>query len=326
MPTPDTLRALAEQRGFRVGAAVATRPLAQDPVYREVLAREFSLVTTENALKHRYLCPARGEYRFADADAIVSFARAHGMGVRGHTLCWHGSTPPWVLALTRPEQVRTLREHIQAVVSRYRGRVGYWDVVNEAVAAEGRGLRDTSWLQALGPQYLAKAFRWAHEADPEARLFYNDYAAEGLNAKSAFIFRLLRELLDQGVPVHGVGLQMHVGLVAYPPRKELAANINRLASLGLEVHITEMDVKIQDGAGPLPARLDQQAEVYRVVTEACLAASGCTALVTWGVSDRYSWIPAHTGRPDAPLLFDAAGAPKPAYAAVRAALAGSAGK
>jgi endo-1,4-beta-xylanase len=313
----QSLRALAEKRGIKIGAAVAVRPLRDDPGYREVLAREFNIVTSENALKFAPLRRTRERFDFSGADEIVSFARQHSMAVRGHTLVWHQALPAWLMEenFSRDQLMGILKEHITTVVSRYRGQIAAWDVVNEAVARDG-SMRDTLWRRALGDEYLELVFRWAHDADPQARLFYNDFDGEGLNQKAGAIYNLVKGLLNRGVPIHGVGLQMHIGLDSYPPPERVAANINRLAALGLEVHITEMDVKIQNGTGTMEERLAAQARVYRDMLRACLQASNLRAFVMWGVTDRYSWIPRHTGKPDAPLILDESARPKPAYYAL----------
>jgi endo-1,4-beta-xylanase len=319
----QSLRALAEKRGIRIGAAVAVRPLRDDPVYRELLAREFNIVTSENALKFAPLRPTRERFDFSGADEIVAFARDHAMQVRGHTLVWHQALPAWLTNgnFGRDELTAILKDHIATVVGRYRGQIGAWDVVNEAVARDG-SMRDTFWRRAVGDEYLEVVFRWAHEADPQARLFYNDFDGEGLNQKAGAIYNLVKGLLNRGVPVHGVGLQMHIGLDAYPQPQHVAANINRLAALGLEVHITEMDVKIQNGTGTMEERLAAQARIYRDMLKACLQASNFKAFVMWGVTDRYSWIPRHTGKPDAPLILDESARPKPAYHALLHVLGG----
>ncbi len=318
---PPTLRTLADRRGLLIGACVADRPLADDPLYAALLARELNAVVPENMMKMGPLRPSRDRWNWGPADSIVAFAQQHRMKVRGHTLAWHGSLPAWVTGgnFAQAELRGILEEHIRGVVGHYRGRVFAWDVVNEAVDGETGGLRPM-WAAALGPECLDLAFRWAHEADPQAQLFYNDFGGEGLTAKSAAIYRLVSGMLGRGVPVHGVGLQMHVGLHDYPSPAGLAANINRLAALGLQVHVTELDVQIQRGLGTPQERLAAQARVYGDLVAACLDTGRCQAILTWGVTDRYSWIPHHTGRPDAPLLFDEAGRPKPAYEAVAAAL------
>jgi endo-1,4-beta-xylanase len=290
---------------------VAARPLQSEALYAETLAREFSMLTPENAMKFESLHPGRDCYDFGRADAIVDFAQAHGMQVRGHTLVWHNQLPRWLTEgnWTRDELIEILREHIMTVVGRYRGRVVAWDVVNEALADDGSSLRDTIWLRGIGPEYIDMAFRWAHEADPDALLFYNDWGGEGQGCKSDAIYALARDLLQRGVPIHGVGLQMHVGLDWCPEPQDVAANMERLAALGLEAHITEMDVRIE-----MPAteeKLEEQACIYRDMLQVCLSAENCTAFVLWGFADCHSWVPDFFQGRGAALIFDEAYHRKP---------------
>jgi len=315
------MRDLADQRGFGIGAAVAVQPLRDVPLYGETLAREFNMLTPENVMKPMYIQPERGVFKFDAADMLVEFAEKHAMRVRGHTLVWHNQLPAWMRdgKFGRDELSEILRQHIITTVSHYRGRVYAWDVVNEAINDQA-GWRDTIWYKTLGENYLADAFRWAHEADPDALLFYNDYNADGLGAKSDAIYQLVKDLLAQGVPIHGVGLQMHIGADDPPPAQDVAANIARLNTLGLQVQITEMDVKIQKLDGDQESRYARQAEVYGEIAKVCLEAENCTALVLWGFSDAYSWIPGFTGHPDDPLIFDRNFQPKPAYHALVKAL------
>ncbi|MDW8049331.1 MAG: endo-1,4-beta-xylanase, partial [Nitrososphaerota archaeon] len=232
-----SLRTLAEKCGIYIGAAVEPDYLTMD--YAETLKREFNMVTTENVLKFGPVHPQPTVYSFAGADRVIEFAEAHGMKVRGHTLVWHSQLPSWITAgrYTRDEWIQILRDHIMTVVGRYRGRIYAWDVVNEAIDDSG-ALRNTIWLQNIGPEYIELAFRWAHEADPNALLFYNDYGAEGLGVKSDAVYNLVKGLLEKGVPIHGVGLQMHISADSPPSPQSVAANIRRLNNLGLEVHIT----------------------------------------------------------------------------------------
>jgi endo-1,4-beta-xylanase len=187
--------------------------------------------------------------------------------------------------------------------------VASWDVAAEAVAEDGR-LRETFWSRGIGPDYLDLAFRWAHEADPQARLRYNDYGGEGAGAKSDGIYDLMIALRSKGTPIHGVGLQMHLSLQDAPPAREVRINMKRLAALGLETTITEMDVML-----PVPAsrtELKKQAALYRDMLQACLAVPQCRSFSTWGATDRHSWIPEHFPGQGAALLFDADDRPKPA--------------
>lgn len=323
-PTPTaapSLRSLAQERGIWIGAAVAVEPLQSERLYAEVLAREFSMLTPENTMKFEPVHPGPDRYDFDAADAIVAFAADHGMHVRGHTLVWHYQLPPWLTGgdWTRDELIQILQEHITTVVGRYQGQVAAWDVVNEAIADDG-SLRDTIWLRGIGPEYIDMAFQWAHEADPDARLFYNDYGGEGQGRKSDAIYALVQSLLQRGVPIHGVGLQMHVSLDDFPAPQDVATNINRLSALGLEVHITEMDVRIKGEA--TEEALAKQASVYRDMLDACLSAQNCKGFVLWGFTDRHSWIPYFFEGWDTALIFDPSYRPKPAYDALADRLAG----
>jgi endo-1,4-beta-xylanase len=330
------LRTLAAARGIAIGTAVADRPLTNDATYREVLTREFSIITAENELKWAATQPAEGKFNFAAADRIVEFAEAHKMQLRGHTLCWNADRylPKWMLEreFTRAQVETLLREHIRTVMGRYRGRIKYWDVVNEAVANDNRPsakpLFDGFWNKHLGDDYIALAFRFAREADPEAVLFYNDYDhGDGLGAKSDRIYGLLKKLLAEGVPVHGVGLQMHCNLRKPPVRAAVLANLQRLGALGLRVQITELDVDIMGAPGSEEERLVQQATVYRDIVSAAVESKVCDAIVTWGFSDKFiqRGLNIRNKRPEnAPTLlwlFDAEYRPKLSYAAVRDALA-----
>jgi endo-1,4-beta-xylanase len=316
-PANESLRFFAQKRGIGIGAAVAIRPLRGDSSYRTVLAREFNMLTPENVMKFKPIHPERDRYDFVATDTLVDFAKRHDVQVRGHTLVWYQSEPDWLTASewTREELMTILREHIDTVVSHYRGQLVAWDVMNEAIA-DNAELRDTIWLKTIGQDYIELAFRWAHEADPQVRLFYNDYDSEGLGAKSDAIYALVKDLRQRDVPIHGVGLQMHVSINNPPNPEDVAANIKRLNDLGLEVQITEMDVRIGSGTENLEQRLAQQAAVYRNMMRVCLEAENCTAFVVWGLSDRHSWIPSHYNQPDLPLIFDKSFRPKPAYEAL----------
>ncbi|MFC7068687.1 endo-1,4-beta-xylanase [Halobaculum lipolyticum] len=318
----QTLRAAAAERGFDVGAAVDADALATDPSYRRRLAREFTAVTPENALKMGPLRPSPDTYDFGDADAVVGFARAHDMRVRGHTLVWHNQTPSWFRPweYTDDEIGEFLRTHVHTVAGRYRSAIDTWDVVNEAVADDGE-MRETVWYDALGEEYLDLAFGWADEVAPDADLYYNDYGADAVNGKSDAVYDLLSRLLGRGVPVDGVGLQLHA-LGDWPDPDSVAENVARFRDLGLDVEITEMDVAFPAGEAP-PDALARQADYYAEVVETCLDA-GVDSLTVWGVDDARTWLRSFREFPERytgdPLLFDDAGDPKPAYHAVRDAL------
>lgn len=312
----DTLRSLARAAGIHFGAAVDVAALNTDPAYARLLARQFNLLTPENALKFSVVHPERERYDFSQADALVAFAQAHHMQVNGHVLVWDQQLPDWLKQgnFSRDELRSILREHIQTLVTRYRGRVASWDVAAEAIGEDGRP-RETFWSRGLGPDYLEWAFRWAHAADPQARLRYNDYGGEGAGAKSDGIYALVAALRAKGVAIHGVGLQMHVGLADAPKIQDVRINMQRLAALGLETDITEMDVMLPQPA--TASALRAQAKVYRDVLQVCLSVKQCHSFSTWGATDRYSWIPEFFPGQGTALLFNADYRPKPAYWSAR---------
>jgi endo-1,4-beta-xylanase len=313
------LRVLAGLRGVHVGAALQARLLGETD-YTRTVAREFGMVTPENEMKFGPVHPAQMTYNFAAADAIVDFAVRNGMQVKGHTLVWHSQLPGWLTnrSWSRDELIAVLRDHITTVVSRYRNRVSYWDVVNEAIDDSGN-LRNTIWLQIIGPEYIDMAFRWAQEADPNAKLLYNDYSIEGLGRKSDAVYTLVRNLLQNGVPIRGLGLQGHFNLSSPPRIEDISANLARFAALGVEVYFSELDVRIQ---GPLTdMKLSDQASLYANIASTCVSSPACKAIGLWGFTDKYSWIPSfYPGYGDA-LIFDSQYLPKPAYLSISDTLA-----
>src|SRR4051812_21519544 len=236
VPDADPLRAAASAAGKLVGAAGHSSFLA-DPRYSRVFDRHFNYVTAEYEMKWDPIERTRGAEDFSGGDAIAAYAAAHGMQVKGHALVWHQAVPSWVTGLSAADLRTEFDRHIRSVASHYQGRVVAWDVVNEAID-DGNGfrLRDSVFRQKLGDGYIADAFRSARAADPQALLFYNDYSGEGLGGKSDAIYDLVRNLVTAGVPIDGVGLQMHIRAAAPPPEASVAANMRRLAALGLRVN------------------------------------------------------------------------------------------
>jgi endo-1,4-beta-xylanase len=305
----SSLRAAAEEIGLLVGAASFPGGL-QDARYANILARDFNYLTPENAMKWGPI-DVNG---YGPADSLVEFASQHQMKVKGHTLVWHESLPNWVNEQMSASELRNaLQEHISTLVERYRGKVLAWDVVNEAVD-DKEGLRKTLFFEKLGEGYIAEAFRLAHEADPDALLLYNDYGAEGLNEKSNRVYSLVSKLVADGVPIHGVGLQMHITADAYPRPEDIASNVRRLGALGLGVNISEMDVGIADVPGSMSERLELQRQVYHDVIAPCVKEKSFVAVTFWGITD------ARSEEGDYPYLFDENYLPKPAYCGVLDAL------
>ena len=288
-------------------AGVAVRADRLDDAGYAAALTAFGSVTPENELKWEISEPGDGRYDLGPADRIVSFATQHGMGVRGHTLVWHLQNPGWLNDLSPAELRAALADHIRTLMGRYAGRIGEWDVVNEAVADSGR-LRGSIWLDKLGPGYIALAFRLARAADPRAKLFYNDYGAEGEGTKADAVYRLVAGLVRQGVPIDGIGLQGHVDT---SPPPGYARNVARFAKLGLHVELTELDVRTKGD------QRAAQAQQYARMVDGC---APCTRFTVWGLDDADSWVPdAYPGFGNATLLDDDL-RPKPAFGAFRAAL------
>ena len=315
----QTLRELAQERGIYIGTAAKVLQLQNEAQYRDTLSKEFDIITPELAMKFDAIHPQRYVYDFRAANTLVAFARKHAMQIRGHTLVWHKALPDWLTQgnFSNWELDDILQKHVETVIKQYRGQVQIWDVVNEAIGDNGQ-LRDTLWSQTLRPDYIDRAFHLAHEADPQARLFYNDYGGEGRGYKSDKIYELVRGLLKRNVPIHGVGLQMHVSLKHSPRIQDVISNMQRLTDLGLEVQVTEMDVAFLDDPRETAEKLVQQARIYHNTLSACLSVPNVTAFVMWGFSDRYYWIDQEKSA-DAPLIFNEFYQPKPAYYALKEA-------
>ncbi|MFP3466550.1 endo-1,4-beta-xylanase [Leifsonia sp. SIMBA_070] len=324
-PAPaSSLRALASQVGLRIGTAIDTDALATQSDYRSIAATQFSTVTPENVMKWDAVEPTQGTYNWAPADQLVAFAQQNGQLVRGHTLVWHNQLPAWLTAAApsmSPDQLRAiLKKHIVDEATHFRGKIWQWDVVNEAFNDDGT-LRDSIWLQKLGPGYIADAFRWAHQADPKALLFYNDYNIEFTGPKSDAAYALARDLKAQGVPIDGVGFQTH--LDTQYPLPDLQNNLQRFSDLGLKVAETEVDVRT---TLPVTA-VEQNAQVggYTSTLQACLAVRSCISYTVWGFGDAYSWVPATFPGEGAAAIYDENLQPKPEYTALQQTLALAAG-
>jgi endo-1,4-beta-xylanase len=329
----DTLR-WAAPKDVRIGTAVAggghhetmpyPNPFTFDQQYRNVLASEFSSVSPENQAKWEFIHPQRDQYRFAEMDAIVEFAQQNGQVVRGHTLFWHSQNPAWLEQgnFSKDELRSILKDHITTVVGRYAGKIQQWDVANEILNGDGT-LRtaDNIWIRELGPEIIADAFRWAHEADPAAKLFFNDYGVESINSKSTAYVGLISKLLAEGVPVDGFAVQGHLS-TQYGFPGDLKANLQRFDDLGLETAVTEIDVRMNIAAGtkPTEAQLAKQASYYQQALEACLNVEDCKSFTIWGFNDKYSWVPVFfSGQGEATVMWEDY-TRKPSYYALQSTL------
>ncbi|MGC4854787.1 endo-1,4-beta-xylanase [Micromonospora sp. DT4] len=340
-PTTQTLAALGQRHGLKIGTAVNAEVLndANDPRYRQLAASEFSSVTAENAMKWESLEPTRGTYDWTAADQLIQFAQRNRQSVRGHVLVWHNQLPAWLTSgvadgtISKQELRELLRKHITAVVSRYKGKIWQWDVVNEAVSDPW----DTPstlyykgfWAQNLGPDYIADAFRWARAADPKALLFYNDYNIEAFGSgnpaddKTQFVYDMAKGLRAKGVPIDGVGSQGHLGTqYGNFDTLQVTAALKRFSALGLATAFTEVDVRSQMTAGvqagnseEINPRLQASAANFSVLMKACLAVRDCLSYTVWGFSDKYSWVPDWFNDPPEGLatIYDENYQPKRAY-------------
>lgn len=317
---------------FTMGVAVSPRALKTDEA--GLIVKNFASVTPENAMKMGPIHPKENEFFWRDADSIVAFAETNHLKIRGHTLCWHNQTPRWMFTNAAGDTVskeillQRLKEHITTVVSRYKGKVYAWDVVNEVISDKpDEYLRSSPWYRICGEEFIAKAFEYTHAADPDALLFYNDYN-EINPVKREKIYRLVKSLKDAGVPINGVGLQGHWA-INEPSEEELTNTIKKFADLKLKVQVTELDISVypkehtrrerrpEDSNTEFTAEKENaQVEMYkrcfRVFTKYKNVVTGITF---WNISDRSSWLDNFPvpGRKDYPLLFDKNLQPKKAF-------------
>lgn len=337
-PPPPPPGALSEVFAdvFPVGAAITPQQLSSDSQDRPIIERHFSSLTAENVMKPSTIAPSSGNFDFGPADTIVDFAEAQSKQVRGHALLWHRQTPDYFFD-GQPSDIRSrLEQYIDTFVSRYRGRIQSWDVVNEVARDDGGATapyRDSNWLNAAGTaDYIEWAFRAARAADPNAKLFINDYSTE-FAGKRGRLLEIVRDLLDKGVPVDGVGHQFHINVGT--PADSLFEALQAVDDLGagLENHVTELDISVYedpaqcfsdgvscapDYGNDLPLAVERrQAELYRELFNGFRAFESLTSVTLWGVNDEQSWLntwPAN--RTNYPLLFDRSREAKSAFFAV----------
>lgn len=330
-PEPGSLAKIAREKGFYIGAAVNK---AENPEYRKLVPLEFNSVTPENYTKWRQLLvnDEIGKYDFSKADAIIDYAVENGVRVRGHTLIWgkfSGRTYPRALddriseASDPPAELRSImQEHIQTVMTHFKDRITVWDVVNEPLSMEGVYLDKNLFLNTLGRSYIAESFRMARAADPSAQLFINEQFGNYTGELVELFFDLLEWLIEENVPIDGVGIQAH-NIFKTHKLDEFRQFVQRVANLGLLVEVTEFDARIRlfgEEPDPYQAQGDYMAEYARI----CIENPACIGFTVWGLSDASTWFdwvpPFNKMVPNDPLLFDMNLRPKPAYAQIREAL------
>lgn len=324
----NTASPLRLNRRVPYGACVNLDPLLKEPEYRAALETYCQQLTPEYGLFWDYLRPARNQFNFDFADKVLAFAEANEMTMRGHTLVWYGAMPAWTKEISSSaEAERELTTHIERVVSRYRGKIKTWHVVNEPIdEPKGAlaGLRPSLWLRYLGAKYFDMAYRLAHQADASAELLINEYdiecVGEGFSARRQALLTLVRDLLARGVPLHGVGLQGHIQGKYQIDGDGLFNFVAEIRSLGLSVHITELDVIDNELPGPTSVRdAIVAARAYDFLT-AVFAAARPAVIATWGITDRYTWMPMWNKRTDGlinrPLPLDEHYRPKPLWSVI----------
>ncbi|UQX04153.1 endo-1,4-beta-xylanase [Streptomyces sp. RerS4] len=298
----STLGSAAAQSGRYFGTAIASGRLG-DPAYSTIAAREFNSVTAENEMKIDATEPQRGQFNFTAGDRVYNWAVQNGKQVRGHTLAWHSQQPGWMQSLSGSTLRQAMTNHINGVMAHYKGKIGQWDVVNEAFADGPSGARRDSNLQRTGNDWIEVAFRTARAADPAAKLCYNDYNVENWTwAKTQAMYAMVRDFKQRGVPIDCVGFQSHFNNDS-PYNSNFRTTLQSFAALGVDVAITELDIQGASGT------------TYANVTNDCLAVPRCLGITVWGVRDTDSWRPEHS-----PLLFNGDGSKKAAYSSVLNAL------
>jgi endo-1,4-beta-xylanase len=317
---------------FPIGTAVAMQDL-RNPGEVKLIQQQFNSITPENSMKMAPIHPEEDRYNWKDADSIVAFAQANGLRVRGHNLCWHEQVPDWFFKdangnlVTKEVLLKRLKDHITTVVNRYKGKIYAWDVVNEAIDDDStKFLRNSLWYQICGDDYIIKAFEYAHEADPNAILFYNDYNTERPEKRDR-VYKLLKLLVDAKVPINAVGIQAHWSIYE-PSQADLVETIKKFSSLGLKIQVTEMDVSIYPWEKNRRAKKAGESDTYTPELEKKQAEKYAdmfkifrqyknviTGVTFWNIYDGHTWLDQYpvAGRKNYPLLFDQNLQPKKAY-------------
>ncbi len=337
-PASTPLRTIAAERGLVYGSALPVSTL-DDAAHTALLARECAVLVATNDMKWDHLAPTQGTYDFRAADRLMEFAKRHDMAVRGHTLLWHRSMPRWLTsAVSAAEMERLIETHATTVVGRYAGRIKSWDVVNEAIdpVISGRpdGLRGSLFLARLGEAYIDRAYRAARAADPACELVYNDYGVEHewvsqIQKRREKVLDLLKRLLGRGVPLDAFGVQGHLATREAFDGDVWLRWLEQVRGLGLRILVTELDVTDSNTPKDIPKRDAEVAALYKEFLTATLACKAVTGVITWGISDRHSWVVdgveakhrRSDGAPPRPLPYDKDLVPKPAHAALAGALA-----
>jgi endo-1,4-beta-xylanase len=328
LPQPP-LKKLAAQKGISLGNFAIFNHL-DDKIYAGILTSQFDFALADNTPNWYFtdggLRPSATTYNFKNMDQVVNFANSHNMPVQAHHFVWGEEKwlPKWLTGGNYDKQqlLNLIHDHIMTVGGRYRGRIAEWTVVNEAFtrSAHVSGLHDW-WEDHIGDQsYIDQSFIWAHQADPNAKLILNDFDAETANATSDAIYAYMKDALTRGVPIDGIGLQMHIDGTRPPAKDQVISNMKRFAALGLGVYVTEFDVNMHDVQGSSSKRNDIEAGIYYDMMRACIESKVCHSFAYLGITDRETWYNSMGLSDPRPLMFDKSYRPKPAFYSTRAAL------
>ena len=312
-----TLKDLATAAGKDIGFALDPNRLSES-AYKSIADSEFNLVVAENAMKWDATEPSQNSFSYGSGDQVASYAASTGKELYGHTLVWHSQMPGWVTNLSGTALESAMTNHVTNVATHFKGKVSSWDVVNEAFDENGARRADSPFQQKLGDGYIETAFRAARAADPDAKLCINDYNTDAINSKSTAIYNLVRDFKSRGVPIDCVGFQSHLIIGQVP--STMQQNLQRFADLGVDVRITELDIRMTTPADA--TKLATQAADYKKVFQICLAVSRCQGVTIWGITDKYSWVPGVFSGQGAALVWDDNYAKKPAYNAIASAFGG----
>lgn len=321
-------KSLKDLADFPVGSAISLFSVGKDSIKDSLQIKHFNSVTAENAMKMFMIAGEPGKYNFEAPDRMLEYAQKHNKRLFGHALIWHSATPKWVAELAEKDSVALdslMKDYIQTYVGRYKGKVDGWDVVNEAMNTAGGEYRETVWYNALGKDYIAKAFNYAHEADPDAVLFYNDFNIERDTAKLNGTLRMIDDLKSQGVPISGLGFQMHTRMDV--PDSLIAYTLKKAVETGLKIHLSEVDIifnkhdDTQGGGEQIHDELteemkQQQAEKYKnlaLMYRTIVPKEQQYGITFWGFTDKYTWINPFFGLNDWPAIYDKDLKPKPAF-------------
>lgn len=307
-----SFKSAAMNHGFRTGMAITPGDL-YDENTKKIINSDCNILVYENNMKFGILRPNKKFWNWSDIDLLVKYAQENKIAIKWHTLFWHQQNPPFVSSSwTREEALAVMEEHITTIMSRYKGIISEYDIVNEMFNEDG-SMRENVWYKTIGPDYIEHALIKAHEVDPEAKLYLNEYSNEEKgHPKADAMYNFIKDLKERGVPINGVGMQLHLDTTIPSNEEAIKANLERYNELGLEVSFSELDIRTP--TGEKQAEFDKkQNEMWRMIYRLASEMPNVKSVITWGISDKHSWVPStFAGKGDA-LLYDKKLQPKPVY-------------